>query len=1155
MNKSYALVWNQAMGCWNVASEWTRRRGKAGRSKAVLAAGAALLGLLVQGPAFALPSGADIIAGEGGMHTSADGKQLTVDQQSNKLITQWNDFNVSADERVNFQQPGHDAIALNRVIGNNGSDIQGRIDANGQVFLINPNGVVFGKSAQVDVGGLVVSTQNLADKDFLDGNYRFAGNSAAGISNAGTLSARDGGSVALLGAQVSNSGVIQARLGNVALAAGKDITLNFDGNGLLNLQIDGGAVDALVQNGGLIKADGGQVLMSARSADSLLKTVVSNQGVIEARTLQAKAGRIVLDGGASGVVQVAGRQDASALDGQGNGGTVENRGAQVEVQLAAQVDTRADKGQTGTWKIRTHTLTVASPESEATQRGQGTPTLRAETLASNLGTTHVELTSTNNLSLKAPVTWSSGNHLGLTAEQGDIRVDGPLAASGAKAGLTLSARNGSLHLNDNIALTGAGASLALNSGNGHSLKDGKAVTLSGAGASFQANGQHYAVIQDLAQLRGVDNNLNGRYVLGNSIAGNGASFLSLADQRSFGGVFDGLGNSIDNLSVYGTGSAIGLFGANSGDIRNLNLQRISVSGARSDRLNLQVGSLAGRNTGRIDNVKASQVTVTGASRFETLGGLVGTNLEQGSITNAAASGNVTGDSSTYAMGGLVGENLGSGRGIASISNSQSDVTLRGRSSHVIAGGLVGVNRNARISNSRSAGSIEMNGDAMMLGGLVGLSEGTSVTRLSNVSSSVSIKGSGRNGYYGGLVGFNNGGAVSNASASGDVTSDNAQAIGGLIGHNSSGALSNASASGNVTGGRTQWIGGLVGFNQRSAASNVSASGKVTGNGAQAIGGLIGKNSASRLSNATASGDVLDTSSLQVGGLVGLNESSNHTVVKASGNVTGGKGANVGGLIGTSSGSSLTEASATGKVTGNGTRSIGGLIGSQIQGSLINASASGDVTDAHGSDLGGLIGYSQGGNHTNLKASGNVTGGAKATVGGLIGLRMDGSLSNASALGNVRAGDSAVIGGLVGQGRNSILRNAVAAGTVTAGANAQAGGLVGNLAGGSLANAQAKGDVEAGSDSRAGGLVGWNSGQISNASASGKVTAGQGSVLGGLVGGNIGSVRFSSASGQIVPVDPSDIHGGLIGANLGQQSFNSVEGEAAKVPMIGRSYTF
>lgn len=369
MNKSYTLVWNQATGCWNVASEGTRRRSKSGRGKALVVAGASLLGLFCQAPAFALPSGATVVSGDAGFQTSTDGRHMVVNQQSHKLITNWNEFSVRADERVSFHQPGQDAVALNRVIGRNGSDIQGRIDANGKVFLVNPNGVVFGKSAQVNVGGLVASTLDLADRDFLAGNYQFSGDSGATVSNAGSLKASEGGSIALLGARVSNDGVIQAQLGDVALGAGQGINLNFDGDGLLNLQVDKGSVDALAHNGGLIRADGGQVLMSARSADSLLKTVVNNQGTLEARTLRSAEGRIVLDGGEQGTVRVAGKQDASAIGG-GNGGLVLNQGVNVEIQRTAQVDTHADQGATGTWRILSHEVSVAAA-GQANAAGDG----------------------------------------------------------------------------------------------------------------------------------------------------------------------------------------------------------------------------------------------------------------------------------------------------------------------------------------------------------------------------------------------------------------------------------------------------------------------------------------------------------------------------------------------------------------------------------------------------------------------------------------------------------------------------------------------------------------------------------------------------------------------------------------------------------------
>ncbi|MDT4819176.1 hypothetical protein FQZ97_522900 [compost metagenome] len=1028
MNKSYALVWNQALGCWNVASEMTRRRGKSGRSKIVVAAGASLLGLLGQAPAFALPSGAAVVAGEAGLQTSADGKHMVVDQHTNKLITNWNDFSVGGDERVSFHQPGKDSIALNRVIGTNGSDIQGRIDANGKVFLINPNGVVFGKTAQVNVGGLVASTRDIADKDFLDGNYRFTGNSGAAMSNAGSLSASEGGSIALLGAQVSNNGVIQAQMGSVALGAGKDFSVNFDGNGLLNLQVDSGAVDALAHNGGLIRTDGGRVLMTAVSADSLLKTVVSNEGVIEARTLQNSAGRIILDGGDSGTVLVAGRQDASALGGQGNGGVVDNRGARVEVHHHAQVDTRADKGTTGTWKIRSNEVIVAkaeNPSTPAKSRGlviggdidgnTGTaaaPTLHAETLASNLANTNVELSSSKgDLTVDAPVAWNNGNRLGLTAERGDVQLNTTVSASGDGAALALNAAHGGIRLNDNVALTGKGASLELNQSTGYSLKDGKAVTLSGTGAGFRANGQSYQVVQTLEQLRGIESNMNGRYVLGNRIVGQGR-FKTIGDGDTFAGALDGLGNTISDLSLYGTSAFVGLFGANQGQISNLNLERISASGASSTHYNTQVGTLAALNQGRIHNVKAKDVVVTGASHANSLGGLVALNLG-GTIEGSTASGKVIGDGNTYAMGGLVGENNSGSYGIAKIANSHSNVTISGQmsndSSAYGAGGLVGSNRGGIIANSSSSGAIELAGEDLNIGGLAG-------NNLRN------------------------------------------------------GSISSSSASTRIAAGHSSRMGGLVGFNQQASVANSHASGQVTGNGAQAIGGLIGKSQGGSISNSSASGNVSDTSS----------------------------------------------------------RNLGGLVGHVEEGRIVNASA-----------------------------SGKVTGGSDAYVGGLVGYSRNASIANASSTSaTVVGGAGASIGGLVGYSQNTAIANASASATVTGGNDSKVGGLVGTLQGNRISNSTAKGVVNGGNNSQVGGLVGINDGQITNSKASGQVGGGYGSILGGLVGVNLGSVTLSSASGKIDRTY-SQIYGGLIGMNFGpgKQSLNRVSGEAAKVPMIGRSFSF
>ncbi|MDR0241438.1 MAG: filamentous hemagglutinin N-terminal domain-containing protein, partial [Burkholderia sp.] len=135
MNKTYALVWNPAQGCWNAVGETARRRGKSAGGKRLAAAAVSLLGFAAL-PAHALPTGEAITSGKADIVRSDDGKSMSINQHTDKLITNWQDFSVANGERVSFQQPGSQSIALNRVLGSNGSQIHGSIDANGKVFLV-----------------------------------------------------------------------------------------------------------------------------------------------------------------------------------------------------------------------------------------------------------------------------------------------------------------------------------------------------------------------------------------------------------------------------------------------------------------------------------------------------------------------------------------------------------------------------------------------------------------------------------------------------------------------------------------------------------------------------------------------------------------------------------------------------------------------------------------------------------------------------------------------------------------------------------------------------------------------------------------------------------------------------------------------------------
>ncbi|WP_434461833.1 GLUG motif-containing protein [Serratia plymuthica] len=1098
MNKIYALVWNPAQECWNVVSENSSRRGKRS-SKRRLAVALSLLGLVALEPAYALPTGQNIVAGKGDISTS--GQQMTVNQQSDKLITQWDGFSVGANEGVTFNQPGSNSVALNRVVGVNGSDIQGKIDANGKVFLVNPNGVVFGKNAQVNVGGLVASTRDISNDDFLAGKNRFVGKSQAEVRNDGTLTAAQAGSVALLGARVSNQGVVQAQMGSIALGAGDDITLNFDGNKLLNLQVDGAAVNALVQNGGLLKAEGGQVLMTAKAASDVLQTVVNNQGTITATTLSNQAGRIVLDGGNGGVVNVAGTLDASAA--AGNGGVVETRGARVAVQPAVQVTTHAANGKTGSWKIAAADVKVAD-----------NGTLNAATLANGLANNNVALTSTQgDVSVSGQVDWQSDNKLSLTSERAGVKINAPLKA------------------------TGAGAGLELNHKTGYALNNDAAVTLSGAKATFSANGEGYQVVQNLNQLRGIENDMNGRYVLGTDITD--ASHINpIGGHTLFNGVFDGLGNTVKDLTVKGDGPYVGLFNTSAGRISNLNLDSVTVAGNGNDAF---VGGLVGLNLGEISNVKAKNIQVSGGRE---LGGLVG--LNSGSLANVSVSGKVFGNRDTISIGGLVGTNYGS---TASVSNSQADVDVSGsmqdKASYGGVGGLVGKNDGGSIANSSSQGNVTAKGTRLSVGGLVGFNAG----KISNSRATGNVVG-GQGSQVGGLIGLNTG-TTSNSSAGGAVNSDGAEAIGGLVGWNLHGTIDNAKASGDVADLASANVGGLVGSNNSGSVRQSEAKNTVTGGANANVGGLIGYN-LGELANVAHHGNVFAGKNSLVGGLVGLHAGGDISAAQASGKVTGYRSTSVGGLVGENEGATLSNVKVQSDVAGG--TNVGGLVGNNINGNIDNASAQGNVSAGDNGRAGGLVGNNIKGNIDNASAQGNVSAGDNGRVGGLVGNNDRGSIKNAQANVNVKGGDKSYNGGLVGY-NSGALTLVTAAGNVTGGAESYAGGLVGiNAMGatGSISQAKASGKVTGGDSSNVGGLAGQNEALIANSTASGQLSGGNNAILGGLAGKNLNKINNSVFDGNINRLAPSagQLVGGLAGLNLSYLTGNKVSGEAEKLPLVG-----
>ncbi|AAZ19629.1 possible heme-hemopexin-binding/utilization protein [Psychrobacter arcticus 273-4] len=453
MNRIYRSICNLRTGTFIAVSENARSAGKksslgntmstSGAHFALKTLAASLLVACGSSLVYAQPVGGVVSAGNANI-SSMPGS-MTINQTSQNVAINWQSFNIQSGESVNFVQPNSSSVALNRVLGSDPSSIMGNLSANGKVFLVNPNGVLFGKDATVNVGGLVASTLNITDADFMADNYKFSGTETGTVLNQGAINAADGGFVALLGANVSNQGVIAAKLGTVALAAGKAMTLDVAGDKLLNVVVNQDVVNALVENGGLIQADGGQVLMTSQTAGGLLANAVNNTGVIQAQTIQNVKGTIkLLAGMQNGSMLVAGTIDASAPNG-GDGGFIETSAATVRISDTAKITTLAPLGQTGTWLIDPQDFNVG---------GDSTDNISGATLSALLVTNSViistlpgpdstsagtppvtnlntDISGNGDINIKQAVTWSASSNpttLTLLADR-DVNINQAVTAT------------------------------------------------------------------------------------------------------------------------------------------------------------------------------------------------------------------------------------------------------------------------------------------------------------------------------------------------------------------------------------------------------------------------------------------------------------------------------------------------------------------------------------------------------------------------------------------------------------------------------------------------------------------------------------------------------------------------------------------------------
>ena len=396
MNRIFRTLWSVATQSWQAVPETAKTAGKKSTSSASGVVASVALSFTLTGGAGAqsppavnqLPTAGTVVRGSAAISQTATAQAaaMTVNQTSQRAVVNWDTFNVGSAASVNFVQPNSQAVILNRVNDSNPSQIFGRITSNGQVFLSNTNGVYFSPSSSVDVGAITATTHSINNDNFMSGNYVFERNGATGkVVNEGRISAALGGYVALLAPEVQNTGVVVARAGTVAMAAGEMITLNMgDAGSLAGITTTPSAIATLIENKKAVQAPDGQIILSTMALNKLQAGVIKNSGSLEANSLVNKGGKIYLEAdditlASTSQIEAKGALGGGAVliggDWQGSGDL--RQATKITMAAGATIDASAtDKGDGGkvvlwsdTHNIDSQTLVHGNIKAEAGPNG------------------------------------------------------------------------------------------------------------------------------------------------------------------------------------------------------------------------------------------------------------------------------------------------------------------------------------------------------------------------------------------------------------------------------------------------------------------------------------------------------------------------------------------------------------------------------------------------------------------------------------------------------------------------------------------------------------------------------------------------------------------------------------------------------------------
>ena len=919
-------------------------------------------------PAAAGPEGGTVVGGAATIQGQG-GASVIINQSSSSAIINWNTFNIRANESVRFNQPSSSSVALNRVTGGLGpSEIMGTLTANGRVFVINRDGILFGPGSVVNTAGFLATTNDIKNADFMAGRYNFniPGRPDASIVNRGTITATSGGFAALVAPGVRNSGTITATLGTVALASGNSFTLDMYGDKLITLAVGdsiaskvidvatGRPLKSLVSNtkNGTLSANGGRVELTAAAARAVVDSVINTRGVIRADSIGRHNGMIVLNAATGGskpagaptqTIKLAGTLSAAGKHRGTKGGTIVVSGEHIKI-ANAKIDASGRRGGGkvmvgGDWGGGNPNKSLVKNNQSATLEDYAIGTA---TTVSIDGRTTINASATRRGNGGKVVIWSDTQ----TTFAGTILARG--GTQGGDGGFVETSSHGQLAFAGNV---NAGAPRGIP---GALLLDPEDILIDNAAATAISNS---LANNDVTITTNPNISGNGDIALrgGAHVAWNANTTLTLS---AYHDILFQPGSSISNGTNANPGAGNLILRADNSGIGSGTV--VFPSTAQSGQVDFSHSTGAVSIYYNPSTGNPSQTKYQNPTDFSCC-----VSVQQSSQLTAYMLVNNVNDlqAVSSSLGGTYA--LGRSFSAAGFTGYAPGTTFTG-----LFDGNGGLGASSTISNNYTISDLSLSSSSSPVALFPFVESGATVRNLNLAN--VNITGTGSLIFLGTLAGENHG-TISNVHILGGTVAGGSQTgvvAGGLVAKNE-GLIENSSSAANVSVGANSIVGGFAGLSGGTILLSTS-SGAVTATSESYLGGFAGVNLGT-IQSSTA--------------LASVSGTGNHDIV--------------GGFVGANFGS-IDGSSSAGTASGSTNSAVGGFAGANAR--FINFPA--------GSIPGSSFPV---GTITNSTATGAATGGQGSTVDPFIALNDPTSASNLPAFPSILAGCSNPLCGFLNTG--------------------------------------------------------------------------------------------------------------------------------------------